>query len=166
MKNNLIFFLNLLSIALFSFSLIILDKSPEIAIFCIAWSIFYFLRTYKEIIKIKAFTLIELIAVITIMAVLLTITLNIKPDKDKRDIRVLHSQLKASQIYSLENKDIVIPFESEVKLYTQYSISNGNLYFKNGNPVNSSGQIYNDCILTVGEYFIKINAFTGKLSFH
>jgi prepilin-type N-terminal cleavage/methylation domain-containing protein len=171
MKNNLLLILNLLCISLFVTSLIILSKAPVIAVGCMIWAIFYFIKSNKHLMKIKAFTLIELVAVIAILGILISIIVSIRPDTVKRDAQYLNSLLMASQTYSYTNEGIH-QFELPDNIYNEVDI-NKPIFFQKGTPVNSDGSMYLDCTVTVfdkyntdNKYKITINSFTGKRSFY
>lgn len=173
MKQNLAIFLNLLVITLFTTSIIIFDKAPIFAVCCAVWSILYFIRCNKFLSKIKAFTLTELIAVVAVAGILVSITLSLKTDTVKRDAQYLNSLLMASQTYSYSNEGIH-EFEFPENIYNMTELnSDKKIYFKNGTPVDSSGNLYLDCYVLIykkdnpdNSYKIKINSFTGKRSFY
>ena len=163
--------LNLMCIALFVISLIIFSKAPFISVGCLAWSIFYFIKTNKHMMKRKAFTLVELVAVIAILGVLISIIVSIRPDTVKRDAQYINSLLMASQTYSYSHEG-VHEFELPENIYNEVDI-NKPIFFQKGTPVNSDGSIYLDCNVIVfdkdntdNKYKITINSFTGKRSFY
>lgn len=160
-------FARVLLIILAGCSIIILPKSPIFATGSILWCLFWFKILDDSKSKIKQFTLVELIAVIAIMSILLASAISIfgNIDKDKRDIQVLHSQLMKQQLKSLKYATEIYKVEYE-GLYKNPTLSDGDLYFKAGVPVKDDGSNYIGCQLFIGEYFIKINTFTGKFSFY
>lgn len=173
MKQNLTIFLNLLCVTLFVTSIIILNKAPLFATFSILWSIFYVIKTNKFLTKIKAFTLIELIAVVAIAGILLSIMFSLKTDTVKRDAQYINSLLMATQSYSYSHSG-VHEFELPDNIYnvTEFN-SDKSIYFKDGTPVNFDGSLYLDCYVLIykkdnpdNKYKITINSFTGKRSFY
>lgn len=173
MKQNLAIFLNLLCASLFIISLVILDKEPIFAVCCFTWSIFYFIRSNKFIskIRVKAFTLIELIAVIVIMAVLVSMVMALQTSTMNTDARRINGHYMKLQAESSTTSDI-IPSELPNNLYNEVTLSE-TIYFKQGAPVKIDGSPIIDCRITIKDvkgkeedYVIRINTFTGKISFY
>lgn len=173
MKQNLIILLNLMCGALFLTSIIIADKEPIFAAACFIWSIFYFIRSNKFIskIRIKAFTLIELIAVIVIMGVLVSMVMSLQTSTMNADARRVNSHYMKIQAESSVTSDI-IPSQLPDNLYNEVTLSE-TIYFKQGAPVKIDGSPILGCSITIKDikgkqkdYVIRINTFTGKISFY
>ena len=173
MKQNLAILLNLMCGALFLTSIIIADKEPIFAACCFTWSIFYFIRSNKFIskIKLKAFTLIELIAVIVIMAVMVSMVMALKTSTMNADARRVNAYYMQVASYSSTTSNI-IPSQLPNNLYNDVTLSE-TIYFKQGVPVKIDGSPILGCSITIKDikgkqkdYVIKINTFTGKISFY
>jgi hypothetical protein len=122
-------------------------------------------------VKVQRFTLIELIAVISLMAILLTILLTIKPDYMRSDAARLNDYLMQCQTYSMDVNHIV-PVEIEDKLYKNEVVLSEGMYFKKGVPVKLDESLIIGCTALIRDrqdiekdIVIKINTFTGKRSF-
>lgn len=173
MKQNLTILLNLMCGALFLTSIIIADKEPIFAACCFTWSIFYFIRSNKFIskIKLKAFTLIELIAVIAVMSILLSILMLLKTDSNKLDASRVNAYLIQVQTYSYDSDEIIPTYFSDK--YRNEVVPSEDLYFKRGVPVKANGSPIIACKVRIidnkgieKDIVIKINTFTGKISFY
>jgi prepilin-type N-terminal cleavage/methylation domain-containing protein len=158
-------------VSLFVISVLIVDREPLIAVGCLCWSVFYFIKTNKFLLRLRAFTLIELVAVVGILGVLLSIIISIKTDTVKADSISLKAQLMQAQTYSLQNAGVVIPFEIEGKLHNSVTASHI-LFFKNAVAVDSTGApiigfkyIIKDNHGKQKDSILYIKSFTGKLTF-
>ena len=164
-----------MNIVLFFVSMAItINEHYVIGLSCIAWSLYYMYRshTYINTIKIKAFTLIELIGVIAIAGILMSIVLSIRPDTVKKDAMHIQSLLMAAQSYSIQD-DSINKFILDNNVQNPIQLHNDvEIYFKKGVPVLVDGSPYIGCYVKVynpnnedNYYTIKINTFTGKLSY-
>ena len=120
--------------------------------------------------KVKQFSLVELIAVIAIMAVLLSITLTFKPDTMKSDALRVKDLLMQAKIYSYD-VDHVVPVNLDANFKNDI-ISNSDIFFLKGSPVNEDTSILLDCSVKVKDsqnkvkpYIIRVNSFTGKIMY-
>ncbi len=131
---------------------------------------------YKQVKKTLAFTLIELIAVITIMSILLTVTISaLKTDPSKTDAIVLASQLKLLHTQSLiYDNDVAFTREfvlNQDDFLSEITLSHPDLHFVKGEPLNvDEKQIlgYEIEIKHKDEQpiLIKVKPFTGKVTFY
>lgn len=135
--------------------------------------------------KKQNFTMIELIAVITIMAVLMTMIITIsKPDRAKADTRIIGGLIKLYQAKSLNlvegevytidvDKTFTVTDENGIIIESEDIISP--IQFLRSNPTdrffsfNHRGEITDlSKVLRfkVGAYKVQINNFTGKFSYY
>ena len=137
MRQNLIAILNLLCVSLFVCSTIIFTKEPYFAGLCMGWSVAYFIKTNKHIVKIKAFTLIELIAVIAISGIILSILISVRTSHTKSDSIRLKSLLMQAKTYSYKS-DTPVKFELDGN-YRSTITQSEDLYLKDGVPTDQNG---------------------------
>ena len=172
MRKHLILLLNLMCIALFFVSLLILNKAPLISLCCLVWAVFYFNKTKKSILQFRAFTLLELVAVLGLVAVLASITLSLSTNKMKAESVQLKSLLTQAKTYSYSNGEEVIKFTYTEKFTNNLNPSH-ELFFKKGIPVNNAGKpligfkyVLSDHKQEEKYIVIKIKPFTGKITFY
>lgn len=160
-------------IALFCVSLLTLGKAPLISLCCLVWAVFYFNKTKKSILQFRAFTLIELVAVLGLVAILAAITLSISTDKVKTESVILKSKLIQTQTLSYSMVGAIVPFEYEPKNYKSGITESHTLYFKDGVAVDEDGYPLIGFKLKVFDKYNKdnhiniyIKPFTGKITFY
>ena len=151
-----------------------------LGIVCFAWFSYVLLFVgeyiYKQTKLACRFTLIELIAVITIMSVLLTITISaLKTDASKADAIVLSAQLKLLHTQSLiYDNDVGYIREfvlNQDEFISEVTLSHPDLHFVKGEPLDiDEKQIigYEIKIKHKDEQpiLIKVKPFTGKVTFY
>jgi Tfp pilus assembly protein PilE len=164
--------LNLMCVSLFVTSVLIVDREPLIAVGCLCWSVFYFIKTNKHLLRLRTFTLIELVAVVGILGVLLSIVISIRTDTVKADSILLKAQLMQAQTYSIQNTGVIIPFEIQEPLHNSAMPSHV-LYFKDavavdsaGNPLIAFKYIIKDNNGKQKDSILYIKSFTGKITFY
>ena len=153
---------------------LIANDNKVLGFICLAWFGLVILLVgewlLSQVKKVKAFTLIELLAVITIMSILLTVAFrSFKTDPQKSDavrlaadLRLLHTQ---SMVYDndsgYEQKFIL----DEQKFISEIELSHPDLVFKKGEPSEMDYSIqvkYKD----LNPVMIYVKAFTGKVTFY
>lgn len=139
--------------------------------------------------KVKVFTMIELIAVITVMAILLTMVISVmKTDPSSLEIKKVGSMIKLyqSKAFSLKGESLyIISLKSgEFKITDQDGIQlelielKSDISFRDGSAVKSfnllntgecqviTGNDTAALIFKVGNQEGKVNIFTGKFSYY
>jgi len=141
---------------------------------CLAWFCVILLFVGEWLIsqskRIKAFTLIELIAVITIMSVLLTVTFNsFKTDPSKSDAIRLAGELKLLHTQSMQyDNDMGYEREfilDESQFMSEIIESETGLIFTKGEP-NRLGYSIDIKYKDLEPIKIYIKNFTGKVTFY
>ena len=177
---------------LLTYSIINLFASPVWMIAMIIYSVGFIHLVYKDmkvdLKKIKAFTMMELIMVITIMAILLTITLgSMKADTSKAAIIQVGTNLKlynakamAEQTtyrieitaQKLEVYDIysALVHEEELKHAVTFDTTPSGAAITNESVViNYRGELENrtsELKLWINKRPLRVNMFTGKVSYY
>jgi type II secretory pathway pseudopilin PulG len=176
MKYKLEIVARLLLVVLLGCSVMILEKSLIFGLGCIFWCVFwlYQIKTptkYKG--GFKVFTLLELVAVLGLVAILISVTMHIKTDRVKTDSVVLKSLLTQVQTYSYSSKGTIVPFEYNPKDYASGIEESHTLYFKDGVAVDEDGYPLIGFNLKVFDKYnednyinIFIKSFTGKITFY
>jgi len=130
----------------------------------------------------KNFTMVELITVITIMAVLMTMLINIsKPDPTKKDITSIgntislyHAKsmtLQEGEVYSFDLNNSLIVKDNAGQIIENIKLSESVKYLDAATPgdftINHRGECSTSKIeFTIGKYEGKINKFTGRFSYY
>lgn len=140
----------------------------------ITWSLMS-LPLYKSLIRmparIKAFTLIELVAVITVLSILMTIVASITgTDHAKTDSIVIKGELSLIQIESFTNKELIQFVPDPDKYVSEVTLSSP-LYFQSGEPVDDAGNPLIGFYVSVHDsktepIKIYVKPFTGKITFY
>jgi prepilin-type N-terminal cleavage/methylation domain-containing protein len=171
MKQNLIAILNLLCVSLFVCSVIIFNQEPIYAGLCMSWAVIYFVKTNKHMLVWKAFTLVELVAVIAIAGILLSILISFKSSPTKSDAIRLNALLIQAKTYSL-TCEYPVKFELTDN-YKSKITQTEDLYLLKGVPVAEDGaplvgfRFYIvDKQETEKPIQIKLKPFTGKITFY
>lgn len=153
---------------------LIANDQKVLGLICLTWflAVIVFIGEWlvHQFKKIKAFTLMELLAVITIASILLTITFSsFKTDPSKSDARRISSELKylhsASLHYDYDKgyKQKFI-FDKD-KFNSDINISHNEIVFEKGQPQEIDYKVevtYKD----LGPITIYIKPFTGKVTFY
>ena len=145
-----------------------------ISLICVIWFTFVIYKVGEWIGKQKfnlykqMFTLIELLAVITIMSILVSMILAVaKESNTKHDTRMIASTLKLAHTQSLTKED---PVKVELDNYrSEVTKAYEDVYFYKGSVVDENKDILPGCTYEVKDnnetpYIIKVNSFTGKVS--
>ncbi len=113
----------------------------------------------------------ELIAVISIVAIMLSMVMALRTDSNKSDAMRVKAYLMQVKTSSYES-DEIIPTDFANKYHNVVTPSQ-DLYFKKGVPVTSLGNPIIECTVriidnkeTEEDIVITINTFTGKISFY
>ncbi len=140
----------------------------------VAWSLMS-LPLYKSIIrlpaKIKSFTLIELVAVITVLSILMTIVAGIAgTDHAKTDSIVIKGELSLLQTESFTKKELIQFVPDPDKYVSEITLSSP-LYFKTGEPVDDEGNALIGFYVSVHDsktepIKIYVKPFTGRITFY
>lgn len=138
----------------------------------------------EDIKRARMFTMIELVAVIMIMAILLTVIVSVKTiDKSDRDVKAIGSLIKlyhsktnnlnSGEYYTISISDkLTIVDHTGVELESEEltadiifldGATNRSFIFNHRGEVQSPSKILR---FKVGEHKVKINNFTGKFSYY
>ena len=150
------------------------NNHKVLGIICFLWfsAVIVFIGEwlYHQVKRVKAFTLMELLAVITIASILLTLTFRaFKTDPSKSDAQRIASQLKYLHSASLhydEDKAYKQTFTFDKdKFISDINISHDEIVFEKGEPLERDYKVevtYKDLEPIV----IYIKPFTGKVTFY
>ena len=153
---------------------LIANDQKVLGLICLAWflAVIVFIGEWliHQLKKVKAFTLIELLAVITVASILLTITFRaFKTDPSKSDARRIASELKYLHSASLhydEEKAYKQTFTFDKdKFNSDIDISHNEIVFEKGEPLERDYKVevaYKDLEPIV----IYVKPFTGKVTFY
>lgn len=153
---------------------LIANGQKVLGFICLAWFCIVLLFVGEWLIaqskRIKAFTLIELIAVITIMSILLTVTFSsFKTDPSKSDAIRLAGELKLLHAQSMQYDDST-GYEQAFTLDKSQFISEiieseSGLVFEKGNP-NKRGYSVKIKYKDLEPIIIYVKSFTGRVTFY
>ena len=160
-----------LPIALFNFY----NGHLLIGSLCLIWFSFVIysvgLWSYKQSFTLhkQKFTLIELLAVITIMTILLSITMSIfKVNHAKSDTAQITGILKIAHGKSFGSEEPVKADIDHGKYKSDITATHNDLYFFKGATVDKDGETLLNCKYEIKDkeetpYLITVNSFTGKV---
>jgi len=153
---------------------LIANDNKVLGFICLAWFGLVILLVgewlIRQVRRVKVFTLMELLAVITIMSILLTVAMRaMKIDPQKSDAIILSSELKSlhSQSFIYDNdtgyeREFII---DEDKFISEIVPSHPNMSFNKGAPSELGYSIevkYKD----LKPITIRVTPFTGKVKFY
>jgi len=177
--------ISILSVLL-TYSIINLFASPVWMLAMIAYSVVFIHLVYKDmkvdLKKVKAFTMIELIMVITIMAILLTVTLSaLKVDTSKAAIIQVGTNLALYNAKAL-SEQTTYRIEITAKKLEVYDIDDKLIHEEDLKHTVTFDNVPNESVLInergelegrssglklwVKERPLRVNMFTGKVSYY
>lgn len=162
--------------------ILLMEKHMAFGAICLLWFIWVLVRVgtwlgeeIKKFLKAKAFTMIELLAVITIAAILLTMTFKaFKVDRQKFDALQIKNDLNKVYHASLAYSDGMLEFDPDMSQYvSDIEFSHSELFFDKGSPVKADGSALLGYQVTIKDkkgqkkdMILYVRPFTGKITFN